>query len=780
MRSGWPGSRYSRMNTYFFSYLLLVVAVLLALGVVIHASFFRTLQGVVEQSNVASLEQMRDQLDQRIEELQRMSVQMSRNTKLMPYMIAQGGFEAAQANQELRSYASTSSFLLDIGIYYVRAAPHKMVAASGVYDLDTFFAQMYPFADIGISDFPREAAALKGARMTGLSTLNVNGATITDAMLYLYPIPNNGTPPYEVIVYVINGAEMKKAVGAALKQFEGTALILDRAGEPLVAVASDPGRLDAARLLPSLPRQGAPIVSTFSLPEGDYASVRLESGVMPWSYHLTMPTEQFLKRVRHTQTIFYVTAAATLLLGVVLSYALATHHYRPIKRLLESVRTQHAGGAFAGADELAWISSAVEGMANENYGLRSRLRTKSAMFKEKLLSDLFKGNVKTAEDLGELAAAAGIRLGDETFAVLLFTIDDYRRFEETNTTIIQSLLKYSIMNVAEEIARETGYGYGLDLTDHRGVAVLVGMERTREPDETIQEIAEKTRLFFEQSFPFTVTVGVSDVFDQPLAAAKYVRQAFETVSYRFVQGPNCVIRYTELPDVGGLLPKPRHEAESRLASALRQGNREAAVRIIREEMNELRADGLPASYAQSICFRLVDEALKAVEDIGLAPGEEAEHDQAQLRSFPFETLDEFERTFARFCGRLADDIARKKESKNFELRDKLLAFIHGSFTDASLSLNAIAGQFGLSPSYLSRYFKNQTGIGISEYVDELRMEKARALLQASACTVKEVTEQVGYSDQTYFIRKFKKREGVTPQQYKQLYAAAGESVQRNE
>ncbi|MEK3725732.1 helix-turn-helix domain-containing protein [Paenibacillus sp. FSL H8-0034] len=773
-KSGISPRLYSRMKTYFFSYMLLVVLLLVGIGGYMNTSFFHTLQGVVEQSNVASLQQIRDQIDQRLVELQRMSVQISRNTKLLPYMITQGGFEAAQANQELRSYGSTSSFLLDIGVYYAQAQANKVYAASGVYDLDTFLEQIYPFQGLNQSAFEKLVSDLKGPLIMPVQSIVINGANNTDATLYLYPVPNNGsTKPYEVIIYVINGAEIKKTVGGALKQFEGMAVVIDKQGKPIVSVSSETvGSLDSAQLLAYLPDQPSASVQTVRLSEGSYSSVRLDSSVVPWSYYVVMPTEQFLNRVRHTQMIFYVTILTTLLLGIVLSYMLATHNYKPIKRLLESLRNKGTSDSYQGKDELGWISRTIEDMSIENSGLRSRLRTKSAMIKEKLLSDLLKGNVKSKADIAELLDTAGMKLGDDHFAVLLFIIDDYRRFEEMNTTIIQNLLKYSIINVAEEISLEAGYGYGIDMTENNGVVVLVGMEPMVDPLHMITEVAEKTRQFFEQSFPFTVTVGVSDIFEDALAIPKYFRQSYESAQYRFMKGHNCVIQYQDLPSPTSL-SQPMHEFEEQLVKALKQGSKEGAVRAIHDEMIEIRRYDLAVSFVQSICFRLFDGVVKQLEEINLPLNHEGEREKVALRAFEFETLDEFERAFVRFCGRLADDISMKKESKNFELRDKLSTYIHDNYMDGTLSLSKIAEQFSLSPSYLSRYFKNQMGIGISEYADELRMEKAKELLQTNTWTVKEVTEQVGYADQTYFIRKFKKREGITPQQYK-LLSTTGE------
>ncbi|GAI21784.1 unnamed protein product, partial [marine sediment metagenome] len=272
---------------------------------------------------------------------------------------------------------------------------------------------------------------------------------------------------------------------------------------------------DAARLLQWLPAdRTASLVSSLNLPEGPHSSVQLASGFMPWSYYVVVPTGQFLTVVRQTQTIFYVIVASVLLLGIGLSLFLARHHYKPIKKLMDSVRKNHASEEHRQNNELDWLSEAFEHMNLENNDLRSHLKTKSAALKEKVMADLIKGNVRSRDELDELLGKAGMQLAYERFAVLLIRIDDYRNFEKTNTPIIQNVLKYSIVNVSEEISMEVGHGYGIDLTENRGIALLAGIKAQEGTscEEMLHEAAGKIRDFFERLFPFTVTIGISELF----------------------------------------------------------------------------------------------------------------------------------------------------------------------------------------------------------------------------------------------------------------------------
>ncbi|GFZ90582.1 hypothetical protein GCM10008018_41160 [Paenibacillus marchantiophytorum] len=767
----------SRLMTYFFSYLFLVVFLLAAIGGFVYTKFFDTLEGIVEQSNITSLKQIRDQIDQRFTELRQMSLQITSNNKLLRYSFSEGGYETKQGIQELRSYGSTHSYLLDIGLYFNGMQEQKIYAASGVYDLDTFFENVYPFANLNHEEFEKLAAGLKEPYLLPVQSISVNGANKLDAAIYMFPLPGNGVKPTQVVLYLISGAELKKAIGGAIKEFEGEAFIIDKDDRVIVSASSGSGEgKDAARLLPWLPAdRTASIVSSLNLPEGPHSSVQLESGFMPWSYYVVVPTAQFLTVVRQTQTIFYVIVVSVLLLGIGLSLFLARQHYKPIKRLLDSVRKNPSSEVHRQNNELGWLSEAFEHMNLENNDLRSHLRTKSAAWKEKILADLIKGNVRSREELDELTGKAGMQLAYERFAVLLIRIDDYRNFEKTNTAIIQNVLKYSIMNVAEEISMELGHGYAIDLTENRGVALLVGIkaEEDAECEEMLHEAAEKIRDFFERLFPFTVTLGISELFHHVLDMPVYYRQAVETSHRRFLEGNNLVLLYQDAPmEEANSHYEFMDEAAAKLIKAIKLGDRELASTVIAEEIQAMRGSDLASGAAQALCQGLIMAVLKLAKEISR---EEQDRDSDEmLQAFVFETVEEFERIFLRYCIRFADEMGRKKESRNFELRDKIVDYVAQHYADVTLNSNQIADTFAVSPSYLSRYFKNQTGTTLSDYVEEIRMNQAKELLQARSMSVKEIVERVGYLDQSHFIRKFKKREGITPQQYKLLFPESRE------
>ena len=95
-----------------------------------------------------------------------------------------------------------------------------------------------------------------------------------------------------------------------------------------------------------------------------------------------------------------------------------------------------------------------------------------------------------------------------------------------------------------------------------------------------------------------------------------------------------------------------------------------------------------------------------------------------------------------------------------------LYYIEEHFTDRELSLVNVAKEIHVTPPYLSNLFKEKTSKNFTEYLLELRMEKAKELLESTRLRVQEIAEEVGYLNPHYFSSSFKKYTKMTPLEYR--------------
>lgn len=97
---------------------------------------------------------------------------------------------------------------------------------------------------------------------------------------------------------------------------------------------------------------------------------------------------------------------------------------------------------------------------------------------------------------------------------------------------------------------------------------------------------------------------------------------------------------------------------------------------------------------------------------------------------------------------------------------KTTAFIKEHLTE-KLTLDQAAEQVYLSKSYFCRIIKDELGCTFTEYVNRLRIERSKVLLRSTCMSIAEIACAVGFDDQSYFTRIFKKQIGSAPGKYRE-------------
>ena len=93
-----------------------------------------------------------------------------------------------------------------------------------------------------------------------------------------------------------------------------------------------------------------------------------------------------------------------------------------------------------------------------------------------------------------------------------------------------------------------------------------------------------------------------------------------------------------------------------------------------------------------------------------------------------------------------------------------------------LSLETLASRFSVNKNYLSSRFHKEVGRTVTDYINQIRVSRAAALLRHSSLTIQQIAEQCGFADGNYFTRIFKKLQDVTPNEYRGSSQPAGQKA----
>lgn len=93
----------------------------------------------------------------------------------------------------------------------------------------------------------------------------------------------------------------------------------------------------------------------------------------------------------------------------------------------------------------------------------------------------------------------------------------------------------------------------------------------------------------------------------------------------------------------------------------------------------------------------------------------------------------------------------------------------GKNLSEDLSLDEVVDYLKLNKTYFCKLFKQNTDKTFSQYVNELRIEKSKELLQGTSLSILDIALAVGYNNANYFHKAFKERLGITPYKYRQVH-----------
>lgn len=110
------------------------------------------------------------------------------------------------------------------------------------------------------------------------------------------------------------------------------------------------------------------------------------------------------------------------------------------------------------------------------------------------------------------------------------------------------------------------------------------------------------------------------------------------------------------------------------------------------------------------------------------------------------------------------DVVEKKTLKENSI-NSIKNFLDQNY-NSDISLDDLSKKFFVNKFYMSRIFKEQVGMTINEYLNNVRVTKAKQMLRFSDKTIADIGASVGIKDPAYFSRLFKKIEGISPDQYR--------------
>lgn len=209
------------------------------------------------------------------------------------------------------------------------------------------------------------------------------------------------------------------------------------------------------------------------------------------------------------------------------------------------------------------------------------------------------------------------------------------------------------------------------------------------------------------------------------------------------------------------------DLERNLFQAIENGEKDIAVEQAKAFYDWMIA--VHSNHMDNICLKVLEFVMRAEHTAFLNGGINYGFLYRENYLPTVMTMQEHGELKQWFLSKIAEvchNITAKREEKSVSLINQAKNYIKQNY-EKEISLDEVSRMINISPYYFSKLFKEETGENFIDYLTKIRIQHAKELLKNPAYSIKEVCAKSGYSDPNYFSRIFKKKENLTPSEYRE-------------
>ncbi|XID93813.1 response regulator [Paenibacillaceae bacterium WGS1546] len=316
-----------------------------------------------------------------------------------------------------------------------------------------------------------------------------------------------------------------------------------------------------------------------------------------------------------------------------------------------------------------------------------------------------------------------------------------------------ALFHFAISNIAQEVLKAYGSHCLIRLDEYQWIIIASPSSQEKISGE-YEWYLHKLEQAWHNTLGLRILVRANKsetaTRDLPAAIAE-VRASLMKVNLLSNQ---CSVPAKELPRLA--------DQETVLMLAMQKGNKRGVTNIIEAYVQQVQLRGTLSLEELQVCTLEANILLKRAASLGLTVKERTDW----LLPLWISDLSEWKSQLLHRCWEMAE--ATKGDYKAEFQIETVRRYIEQNYNE-NISLLSLSERFHFSPRYLAKMFKEQFQTTIISNLTELRVEKAKSLLIHSEAPVSEVAGLIGYEDENYFGKVFKKQTGLSPMQYRKQY-----------
>lgn len=389
--------------------------------------------------------------------------------------------------------------------------------------------------------------------------------------------------------------------------------------------------------------------------------------------------------------------------------------------------------------------------------------------KQKFFEQMIAGNLSMADAL-ETGKKYEMNLSAGMYNLLLFRFTLGKENRKSGELLGEA--EYAIEKLTERLEYVFEFQCGVE-----GWAFLLMADNEEQMSERVKELSKD----LEEIMKNYSTIAYFGGIGQPVARLRELEESFReaerALAARFTMELNRIISVEDirmaqnvdtLDDIEITSFGEIEKTRTMLEKFLNNGAEDEIDEFVDVYINELPEENLKSVLMRQyiimdayIVMMSFCEKIEGIEGEMQAQSEELKNSMKTIQTL--EEIKNYIRMLLKKIIGVRDTISGRRYSDIIEIaKDQ----IRKTYMSDEISLNTIAAEVGMSPSYFSSIFSKEMGKTFVEYLTEIRMDRAKELLMCSSMKTSEIGYEVGYKDPHYFSYIFKKTQNCTPKEFR--------------
>lgn len=487
-----------------------------------------------------------------------------------------------------------------------------------------------------------------------------------------------------------------------------------------------------------------------------------ESDHLPWKYVVVSDKDVYLEKDNNYNRVVGISVSIYLVMGLLAALWFSRRNYKPLGQMVQMV-SKHSIDTLGQEDgSYDYLKSAFEQAFFKMDALEHKISEQKDVMRSNFLYRLLSGIVVDSDLIEASLLTYNFHYDKTYFSTVVLNVGLKSSSESSNTL-------GTYIKVAEYFKSIPSMENDSDYIIRDSYIIFVVNSDTNRQDslkEALFLMVDQLKYEMTDLMSFTISVGISDVYESIDGLSEAYRESMNCLEYALMYDPEAVLQYKDIVSRGTYYYPITQE--QKLINYIKSGNADEAVQTLKEiYVKNFDENKIGINMGRNLLFDISSSMLKTIDTVAM---NEMNLSKDIVHAVTF--TKSLHQTKEKLIASLIE-VCRYYE-KQQESIDKtsyyasVNTFIDTHYKNADLNISMIAEEFNLTPSYLSKLYKAESGDSILTYINKVRVREAKRLLVESDLTNGEIAMSIGILNDTSFNRIFKNLEGITPGKYRKI------------